>query len=130
MKQTRRASPRILPTWLAILAIALQGLWPLIAQAKPAAPSLLLPLCSVDGVAHYIELAPSEAPLDERSAVHHEHCQLCVFGSDRVAALPAASIPVLVVETALEDAPLRSFVVSPETPSYLPAQPRAPPAYS
>ena len=110
--------------------MALQGLWPLIAQAKPAAPSLLLPVCSVDGVTHYIELAPSEAPLDERSAAHHEHCQLCVFGSDRVAALPAASIPVLVVETALEDAPVRSVVASPEPPSYLPAQPRAPPAYS
>ena len=124
MKHAHRNSA----TWLAILAIALQALWPLIAQAKPAAPSVLLPVCSVDGVTHYIELAPSDSPLDQNSAVHHEHCQLCVFGGDRVAALPAASIPVLVVETAFEDAPVRSVVASPETPSYLPAQPRAPPA--
>lgn len=124
MKHAHRNSA----TWLAILAIALQALWPLIAQAKPAASSVLLPVCSVDGVTHYIELAPSDPPLDQNSAVHREHCQLCVFGGDRVAALPAASIPVLVVETAFEGAPLRSIVASPETPSYLPAQPRAPPA--
>ena len=117
-------------TWLAILAIVLQALWPLIAQAKPATPSVLLPVCSVDGVTHYIELTPSESPFDERSAVQHEHCQLCVFGSDRVTALPAASIPVLVVETALDEAPLHCVVASPETPSFLPAQPRAPPPYS
>ena len=42
-------------TWLAILAVALNALWPLIAQARPK-NVLLVPVCTVEGVTHYMEL--------------------------------------------------------------------------
>ena len=59
--------------WLAILAMALQALWPLIAQARPVT---LVPVCTVAGVTHYIELPDGKGPSD----VHHKHCSFCVSG--------------------------------------------------
>jgi hypothetical protein len=63
-------------SWLAMLAIALHALWPLIAQARPKS-ALLVPLCTVEGVTHYIELPGGRTPLDESAASHQEHCAYC-----------------------------------------------------
>jgi hypothetical protein len=78
-------------TWLAVLAIALQAAWPLLVNAKPRAVALV-PLCSVDGVTHYLELPTGKTPLEE-SVAHGDHCPLCFFG-DRVG-LPA-DLPVII----------------------------------
>jgi hypothetical protein len=68
----------------AAAAIALQTLWPLLAQARPADPTLQVPLCSVDGVTHSVEIKIGKTtPLDERTASHGEHCKLCVLGTDQ-----------------------------------------------
>jgi hypothetical protein len=67
-----------LGTWLAILAIALQAAWPLIAAAKPRAVALV-PLCTVDGVTHYLEVPTGKTPLDD-SATGHDHCAFCFLG--------------------------------------------------
>ena len=83
---------RRLPALVAVLAILLQSLWPLIAQARPRAASTLVPVCTVEGVTHYIELRTDRAPADERASSHVEHCGLCVLGADRVA-LPAFQVP-------------------------------------
>ena len=64
-------------------AIALQALWPLIAQARPA-DSISVPLCSVDGVRHEIEL-PLGKNQGDRS---FEHCKLCVLGTGNDVAAP------------------------------------------
>jgi len=107
----------------AILAVLLNALWPLIAQAKPA-NSLRVAVCSEVGT-HYIELR-SEVPLDERLATHHDHCKLCVLGCDRVALpLPAAPLALTV-----DSAPLRvaaAVAVPPAVRSAFPPRPRAPP---
>ena len=116
--------------WIAIFAMALQALWPLIAQAKPAAPSLLVPVCTVDGVTHYIDLAAGAVPLEKRSAVDHQHCQLCAPGSDRVAVLPVPPIPVLIVEPGRACVPVQFVLAVPEATPYPPALPRAPPEFS
>ena len=68
-------------TWLAILAMALNALWPLIAQAKP---SLLVPVCTVGGTTHYVEIPGGTTPVDSQ----HEHCTFCFAG----AALPATHV--------------------------------------
>ncbi|MEA3195045.1 MAG: hypothetical protein QOD26_3378 [Betaproteobacteria bacterium] len=68
-------------TWLAITAMALNALWPLIAQARPAT---LVPVCTVSGVTHYIEIPGGTTPVDS-----HEHCAFCFAG----AALPATQVP-------------------------------------
>jgi hypothetical protein len=101
-------------SWLAILAMALNALWPLIAQAKP---SLLVPVCTVAGVTHYIEIPGGTTPVDSQ----HEHCTFCFAG----AALPVT--PVLHVDE-------RASFLSPTATSFTPrrvvvvsADARAPP---
>jgi hypothetical protein len=75
----------------AAAAIALQALWPLLAQARPEDPTLQVPLCTVEGVTHSVEIKVSKTtPLDERSASHGDHCKLCVFGDGKGVALVAA----------------------------------------
>ncbi len=120
---------RKLPAWFAILAMALQGLWPLLANARPADPSMLVPLCTVNGVTHYVDLG-GKTPLEQRSAIQHEHCKLCVFGMVKLALPPATDIAIL----ELEGAPAARIAHAPADVrselSYPPAHPRAPPVLS
>jgi len=68
---------RRLGTWLAILAIFLQAAWPLLAAAKPRSVALV-PLCTVDGVTHYLEIPTGKTPPD--NGVHGQHCAFCMLG--------------------------------------------------
>jgi hypothetical protein len=61
----------------AAFGIALQALWPVIAQARPA-DSISVPICSIDGTRHEIEL-----PIG-KTQDGSEHCKLCVLGPDKV----------------------------------------------
>lgn len=70
-----------LTSWLAITAMALNALWPLIAQAQP---SLLVAVCGVGGAHHYVEIPGGKTPVDSQ----HECCAFCFAG----AALPAAHV--------------------------------------
>jgi hypothetical protein len=72
-------------TWLAVLAIALQAAWPLLVSAKPRSVALV-PLCTVDGVTHFVEVPTGKAPSGESSS-HGDHCAFCFVG-DRTG-LPA-----------------------------------------
>src|SRR3954463_4298622 len=72
-------SVRRLGTWLATLAIALHAAWPLIANAKPKSVHLV-PLCTVEGVTHYLEVPGGTTPLDKSADAHHEHCSFCFLG--------------------------------------------------
>ena len=85
---------RRLGTWLAIVAIALQALWPLIAAARPSSVALV-PVCTVDGVTHYLEVPTGKSPVDE-SASHTGHCPYCFFG-ERLS-LPALPIALACVD--------------------------------
>jgi hypothetical protein len=80
----RRLFRKRLVALAAVLAIGLQALWPLIAQAKPRVPGERVPICTIAGVTHYLELPEVKTPLEQRSSTHGEHCQLCVLGSDKV----------------------------------------------
>src|SRR5690242_848823 len=68
---------RKLGTWLGIAAIALQVALPLVAGSLPRSVALV-PLCTVDGVTHYVEVPTGKSPVDESSA--HGHCPLCCGG--------------------------------------------------
>jgi hypothetical protein len=119
--------PNRIATWLAVLAMALNALWPLIAQAKPSSV-ILVPVCTVQGVTHYIELPGGHSPLEQKSSAQHEHCSYCSFGGER-AALP----PLLrsIISTTVAEAP-PSHVDATELRSERSsnARPRAPPAVS
>lgn len=61
----------------AAFGIALQALWPAIAQARPR-DTVSVPICSIDGTRHEIEL-----PIG-KTQDGSEHCKLCVLGLDNV----------------------------------------------
>jgi hypothetical protein len=109
-----------------MLAIALQALWPLVAQAKPQS-STLVPICTVDGVTHYLELRKGDTPLEKSSAAQHEHCGFCLFGG--AALLP--SVPHIFDGNSPVDAePAQAVTPSLASRWFPPARPRAPPASS
>jgi len=120
---------RTFPAWLAILAMALQGLWPLLAQARPAQAKLLLPVCTVDGTVHYVELAAGK-PADSRKSQAHEHCQLCVAGSAKLVAPPVVAAPLARLEPASAEHFTAAAPQGAAAPPYPPAHPRAPPVLS
>jgi len=75
---------RQLAALAAAFGIALQALWPIIAQARPG-DSISVPICSAEGTRHSIEL-----PLGKKqSEKGTEHCKLCVLGTDKDAVVPA-----------------------------------------
>jgi len=77
--------------WLAAAAIALHAFWPLIATARPQSVALV-PVCTVEGVTHYIEVPGGKSPLDESSSKHHEHCSFCFLG-ERLALPGHSQVP-------------------------------------
>src|SRR5262245_35133731 len=83
---------------LAIFAIAMQALWPLVVQAKPAIPGERVPICTIEGITHYIELPAPDSAVERSSAAHHEHCKMCVFGAAKLAVLPVAAQPIKVAQ--------------------------------
>jgi hypothetical protein len=113
----------------AIFAIALQALWPLASHAAQKNRSLLVPLCTIDGITHFQEIQLGKAPLEQRSAQHGEHCKLCVFGGDRDAAIGPRIDRPIVLPSPNPDASSYTVAFSPAT-YLLPTQPRAPPQSS
>ena len=116
-----------LAAWVAALAMALNALWPLIAQAKPRSVTLV-PVCTVQGVTHYIELLGGNSPLEQKSSAQHEHCSYCSFGGERVALPPLLQS---VISTSVKQAPppyVDACELKSERSSN--ARPRAPPAVS
>src|SRR3954471_10058838 len=121
----RHRSP--VAVYLAILAVSLQALWPLLAQAKPK-NAVLVPVCTVQGVTHYIELPSSGTPAEERAASQHDHCSFCSFGGERAAPSPFLQPAI---STGLEEArPPQVAACELRSEESFSARPRAPPAVS
>lgn len=78
--------------WLAVVATVFNVLWPLLAQARVRA-SVLVPVCSIEGVTHYIELPTGKTPLP--ASAEHKHCSLCTVGAQATApqAAPRIAVP-------------------------------------
>ena len=122
---------RTLPAWLAIFALSLHALWPLIAQARPKMPGMLIHVCAMDGRSRFIELAPEGTPLEKRSSAQHEQCKVCALGADRVAVIAPVAIVALRLPATSSEAPVAfAESVPPQPHSHPPAYPRAPPAAS
>jgi len=103
---------------LALLAITLQGLWPLLAQARPA---MSVPICSADFPGHSIEIPVGNG--DNAG----EHCKLCVLGADKAVVSPDFAFALLESFAGHKSEPGKK---SHPTQSILFAHPRAPPAAS
>jgi len=114
--------------WIAAAAVLLQALWPLLSHARPKDMSLQVPVCTIDGVTHFLEIKTGKTPLEERTSSHGEHCKLCVFGdgkqllnavADPVVAPRVTSHQVVILQSPFQEQLQR-----------LSAHPRAPPAVS
>jgi len=111
--------------YLAILAIALQAFWPLLAQAKPK-NVVLVPVCTVQGVTHYIELPSSGTPVEQKAATQHDHCSFCSFGGERTGV--AGVVSVAAAPQGSHESPGTAEDSLPESQKTFHARPRAPPA--
>ena len=117
---TRSMRARSVASWLAILAMALNALWPLLSQAKPRSVTLV-PVCTVGGETHYLELPAGKTPLEQKTGTQGEHCSYCTLS-----ALPAP----LVFSSSEKHASARPVSVHAdlaEAPAFLSGRPRAPP---
>jgi hypothetical protein len=124
MTRSRRRSA----AWIAALAVVLHALWPLLAHAKPQQAAILVPLCTVDGTTHYVELPAGKAPGGEHAPA--QHCKLCTFGAERAFAPPPAAFVALVAEAPPARLHAPAIACSFYSLCRPPAQPRAPPALS
>jgi hypothetical protein len=127
-----RRAARTAAAWVAIVAMALGALWPLVSLARPAGEPMLADICTTapSGAA-----AAPRAPTPLPPADHSDdatgapyHCGLCVSHAERFAAPPSRATwtvagPVTAAQTLVDDhaqrVPDRHF---------LPARPRGPPA--
>ena len=111
---------RRIASWLAILAMALNALWPLIAQAKPR-NVILVPVCSIGGETHYAELPAGKTPLEQKTVSQGEHCSFCALGALAAPLHFSASEKLAAAQPAQFEAQLA------EAPVVLSGRPRAPP---
>jgi hypothetical protein len=110
---------------LAILAMAFNALWPLLAHAAPAEFSV--PLCSTVG-ASPASAAASGLPLQPAPAKSFApHCPFCPGAGDHTPVLASTSAPLIVVAPPDFDPP---FAAPPVRASFVhpSAHPRGPPA--
>jgi hypothetical protein len=114
------------PAWLAIAAMALNALWPLLANAKPAVPALPSEICSATGLKH-AGGEPANAP--DRGS-HPSHCTLCPFNAERGAAIPCLAIPPFARSATADPRPEFTGTFRLESQLDLTARPRAPPLLS
>ena len=120
-RMSRRVS-----AWIAILAMTLNALWPVIAQAKPGLAATLQEVCTSAGLQKLA--VDAQLPAGHSSGTQASpHCAFCSFGADRIA-IPSQELAsfaqpsdVRHVVPSYRDAPSKAF------PSQSSAQPRAPP---
>jgi hypothetical protein len=116
-------------SWLAIAAMALNALWPLLANAQPVGAPSLLEICTSQGMKTIA--ADPDSGSDDFAAKHLQpHCPLCSFGSDKASAPPSA--PLHIGSASLMGClpPSSINAAVPGSEHYTPALPRAPPALS
>ena len=90
---------RRLGHWLAVLAITLNAAWPLLANARPKSVHVV-PLCTVEGITHYLEVPGGTTPLDKSADSHHDHCSFCFLGAG---GLLASHVEVPFVSASVSD---------------------------
>lgn len=113
----RAVNRRTVSAWFAILALAMQGLWPLAAAAATAVPS---DVCSLAGA----------APMpDPKSPACRLHCAICVPGAGQAALDAPAPRPILVERQAFRVPQRASELLLPRLEAFA-ASARAPPVVS
>jgi hypothetical protein len=111
---------------LALFAMAMQGLWPILAQAQTANALPFGEICTVEGVVKSVDLNGGSLP-DGGAGKHQKHCALCVAGGDRVQVLASAPAPAVFAPAFAANIPAAQAAAHLRSTSATPAFPRAPP---
>lgn len=110
-----------------MLAMALNALWPLLAQAKPGDSGLLIQICTSTGMKWFAAGGGGQYPA-QKSLV--PHCAYCSLGAGRV---PLPSSPAIVatrVSSVVALIERRETARVRSQSLFSPALPRAPPVLS
>ena len=107
--------------------MALNALWPVLVNAKPAVPAGPSEICSASGLKHAAGGAPARPPQED---LHVSHCTLCPFGAERCAAVPHAGQPLLPSSPAVATFVRRGDAPRSGIAAHAAAPPRAPPVLS
>jgi hypothetical protein len=116
--------------WVAIVVVALNALWPLIAQFKPdAMAAMQMEACAEAGMHHAAEDGQNSAPSEPSPLM--PQCAFCTLAAGGFAVLVADNFDAapLIIDT-MEFRPASPEVRPLAVFSYPPAHPRAPPVIS
>jgi hypothetical protein len=134
MRAMRTGSKSLrLGSCVAILAMALNALWPLIASARAVGASSLMEICTSRGINTASSDAaadPGSMPVDSSAKHLQVHCALCSFGADNNAAIPAALSHVEPANLNACTMPVDARSAERRDDIHSPAHPRAPPVFS
>lgn len=122
-----KQSTRRFGCWLAILAMALNALWPLLAQAKPGDSGLLIEICTSTGMKGFPADGGENYPAPKNLV---PHCAFCSLGAGRA---PLPSSPAIVparVSSVVAVIERRESALVLSQSFFFPALPRAPPVLS
>ncbi len=116
---------RRITAWLAILGMALNALWPLLANAAPQ--QFVGSICSVNGMRMAPAVDPGKPAQPVPAKSFAPHCPFCSGVSDHTPGLAPSAAPLIVVET---DGFHPLFAATPVRVSFVhpSAHPRGPPS--
>jgi hypothetical protein len=120
---------RRISAWVAILAMTLNALWPVIAQAKPGPSPTLQEVCTSAGL-QKIAVDGGQPADHSAGGKASPHCAFCSLGAVQLAILPAIQVGIAQVLEVRDSLPVHSQTTLPEPFVLSPAQPRAPPSLS
>jgi len=120
-------SSRRFGTWLAMLAMALNVLWPLLAHAKPQGDSPVIEICTSAGMKWAAADGSGQQPAKKNLS---PHCEFCSLSADRAPLPSAAAIAPVEVSIAIAAVAAGESAPVVARPCFSPALPRAPPVLS
>lgn len=114
-------------SWLAIFAMTLNALWPVLANAKPASAGEFTEVCTANGMQR---IGTGDGGTRAPELALTPHCSFCNVGADRAVAPPAVAVLVVPALEVPVFRPRSSAVIVPGSFAHPPAPPRAPPVVS
>jgi hypothetical protein len=114
---------RSVAAWIALSGMALNAVWPVLANARPSVPASASEICSATGLKH-AGGEPAGAP---EKGPHPSHCTLCPCNAAQGAAIPATAAASFARTCAEDPRSVFSDTLRLESPLDRTAPPRAPP---
>jgi hypothetical protein len=120
-------STRRFGSWLAILAMALNALWPLLVHAKPWDSGLLIEICTSTGMKWSPADGGGQYPAQKNLV---PHCAFCSLGAGRAPLPSSPTIAPMQVSSMVAVIERRESALVLSQSFFPPALPRAPPVLS